>query len=173
MRLTWVLLTIFVAVTLQVTLARFTVGGRWVFDLVLVGVVYAALLWGPVAGMLTGTIGGLVQDLLSGGVVGVGGLVKTFVGWAAGTIGTQFVLARPHARMLIVAAGTIIHRVLMVLFFAAIEQHWSGMPWAAILGETAINSGSSLVLFHAHEGLPGAMRRGRSSRRSSLSRRQW
>ena len=53
------------AVVLQVTLARYTVGGRWVFDLVLVGVVYAALLWGPVAGMLAGTIGGLLQDWLA------------------------------------------------------------------------------------------------------------
>ena len=57
MRVTWVLVTVFVAVTLQVTLARYAVGGRWVFDFVLVGVVYAALQWGRVAGMLAGTVG--------------------------------------------------------------------------------------------------------------------
>ena len=96
MKLTSVLVTVLVAVVLQVTLARYTVGGRWVFDLVLVGVVYAALLWGPVAGMLAGTIGGLLQDVLAGDVVGVGGLAKTLVGFAAGVVGTQFVLVRPH-----------------------------------------------------------------------------
>ena len=46
-KIAWVLVTVVVAVVLQVTLARYTVGGRWVFDLVLVGVVYAALPVGP------------------------------------------------------------------------------------------------------------------------------
>ena len=92
------LLTIVVSVVLQVTLARYTVGGRWVFDFVLVGVVFAGLQWGPVAGLFGGTIGGLLQDVLSGQIVGVGGLAKTIVGFAAGVIGTQFVLTRPQAR---------------------------------------------------------------------------
>ena len=56
-----------------------------VFDFVLVGVVFAALQSGAVAGMLAGTIGGLLLDVLSGGVVGLGGLVKTLVGCAAGS----------------------------------------------------------------------------------------
>ncbi len=84
MKLTAVVAAVIVAVLLQVTLARYTVGGRWVFDLVLVGVVFVALQWGPVAGMLAGTIGGLLQDVLSGGIVGVGGLAKTLVGLRRG-----------------------------------------------------------------------------------------
>lgn len=173
MKLTGVLLTVFVAVTLQVTLARFTVGGRWVFDLVLVGVVYAALLWGRVAGMLAGTIGGLLQDLLSGGIVGVGGLAKTVVGFVAGTVGTQFVLVRPRARMLIVGVASLVHRLMLIVIFALIEQSWPGFPWRAILGETLINALASMILFHAHEALPGAIDRGRMSRRSTFTRRNW
>ena len=61
------LVTMTVAVGLQMVLARFTAGGHWPLDLVLVGVLYAALQWGPTAGILTGTVGGLVQDALSGG----------------------------------------------------------------------------------------------------------
>ena len=178
MRLGWVLLTVIVAVVLQVTLARFTVGGRWVFDLVLVGVVYAALQWGPVAGMFAGTIGGLLQDVLSTGIVGVGGLTKTIVGCAAGIIGTQFVLVRPRARMIIVVGATIVHRLLMVVFYSMIDSaqttwHWSGVPWTAILAEALINSLVGFIAFQASEALPGAMARGRMSRRSSLSRRSW
>ena len=179
MRLARVLVTVVVAVVLQVTLARFTVGGRWVFDLVLVGVVYAALLWGPVAGMLAGTIGGLLQDVLSTTIVGVGGLSKTLVGCAAGVIGTQFVLVRPRARLLIVAAATVAHRLVIVALYALIDSsqqptwHWSGVPWAAILAETAINSVAGLIAFQASEALPAAVARGRMSRRSSLSRRTW
>lgn len=173
MKLAGVLLTVFVAVTLQVTLARFTVGGRWVFDLVLVGVVYAALLWGRVAGMLAGTIGGLIQDLLSGNIVGVGGLAKTVIGFVAGTVGTQFVLVKPRARMLIVGVATVFHRLMLLATFALIEQAWPGLPWRAIVAETLINALASMILFHAHETLPAAIDRGRVSRRSTFTRRNW
>jgi rod shape-determining protein MreD len=173
MRVAGIALTVFVTLTLQVTFARFTVGGRWVFDLVLVGVVFAALLWGPVAGMLTGTFGGLIQDLLSGGVVGVGGLAKTLVGYAAGVVGAQFVLARPSARMLIVAVGSVVHRLALVGLNALIDQRWSGVPWTAILVEMLINSGIGLIVFQILEAVPGAIERGRMSRRSTFSRRNW
>jgi rod shape-determining protein MreD len=173
MKLSRVLLTVFVAVTLQVTLARFTVGGRWSFDLVLVGVVYAALLWGPVGGMIAGTLAGLVQDSLAGSIIGVGGLAKTFVGFVAGVVGAQFVLLKPYARTIIVAVASILHRLGMLLMLAIIEQRWPGVPWGAMLSETLLNALAGLVLFQAHEALPGAVSRGRMSRRSSLSRRQW
>ena len=173
MKLSRVLLTVFVAVLLQVTLARFTVGGRWSFDLVLVGVVYAALLWGPVAGMMAGTLAGLVQDSLAGSIVGIGGLAKTVVGCVSGVVGAQFVLLRPRARTIIVAVASVVHRLAVILLLALIEQRWSGVAWGAMLSETLLNALAGLILFHAHDALPGAVSRGRLSRRSSLSRRQW
>ena len=51
MKITAVIGVVLLAVTLQVAFARYMIGGRFVFDLVLVGVVFAALQWGPVAGM--------------------------------------------------------------------------------------------------------------------------
>jgi len=173
MKLTSVLVTALLALLLQVTLARYTVGGRVVFDVVLVGVVFAALQWGPVAGILAGTVSGLLQDVLAGEVVGVGGLAKTIIGFAAGVVGTQFVLARPQARMLIVAVGTVVHRLLIVSVHALIEQHWPGVPWRALLIETVINAVVALVAFQLVTGLPGMFSRQRQGRRSGLSRRQW
>ncbi len=173
MKLPWVLLTVVVSVTLQLTLARYTVGGRWLFDLVLVGVVYAALWWGPAAGMVAGTVGGLIQDVLSDDVVGTGGLAKTIVGFLAGAIGTQFVVTRPTARLAILAGASIVHRLLMVALHAAIDQHWSGIPWTGMLGETLLNSACGLLVFQATESLPGAVAKGRNQRRSKLSRRNW
>ena len=173
MKLAWVIATVLVAVLLQVTLARFTVGGRWVFDFVLVGVVYAALLWGPVAGMVAGTIGGLLQDVLATGIVGVGGLTKTLVGCAAGVVGTQFVLVHPRARTVVVAGATVLHRLLMVGLYSLIDQRWFGVPWKAILAETAINSLAAFVALQAAQALPGVIARSREGRRSSLSRRNW
>ncbi|HET9370347.1 MAG TPA: rod shape-determining protein MreD [Vicinamibacterales bacterium] len=172
MKIAWVLGTLLAAVVLQAALARYTVGGRWVFDLVLVGVVYCALQWGAAAGMAAGTLGGLFQDLLSGGLVGVGGFAKTLVGYATGVFGTQFVLAKPQVRAAIVAASTVVHRLTIVGMNALIDQ-WQGVPWTPLLVETLLNSMVALVVFHVTEMLPGVVERGRASRRSSLSRRQW
>lgn len=173
MKLTFVLLTIVVAVLVQVMLARFAVGERWVFDLVLVSVVFAAVMWGPAAGMFGGTIGGLLQDVLAGGIVGVGGLAKTLVGFAAGAIGTQFVLARPQARMLIVAAASVVHRLMIVALYGSIDQRWPAVSWGALLGETALNAVAGLLMFHLTAVLPAMLERHRLGRRSSLSKRQW
>jgi rod shape-determining protein MreD len=165
--------TVCAAVLAQVALARYAVGGRWVFDLVLVGVVFSALQGGALAGIMAGTIGGLLQDVLSGGIVGVGGLAKTVVGCVSGVVGTQFVLSRPLARTTIVAAATVVHRVIVVAMQALIDLQWLGAAWGAILMETAFNAAVALVVFHAAQALPGVVARQRLNRRSSLSRRQW
>jgi rod shape-determining protein MreD len=172
-KLAVVLLTVAVAVVLQVTLARYTVGGRWVFDLVLVGVVFASLQWGAVAGILAGTTGGLLQDMLAGGVVGVGGLSKTIVGFATGVVGTQFVLVKPQARVIIVVVATVLHRLMILATYGLIDQKWPGVSWTGMLWETGLNSLAAFVVFQANNALPGVISRQRGSRRSSLSRRQW
>lgn len=173
MKFTSVLVTVLIAVTVQVTLARFTVGGSWIFDFVLVGVVFAGLQWGTTAGLIAGTMGGLLQDLLSGEIVGVSGLAKTIVGFAAGIIGTQFVLTRAHGRSIIVAGATVVHRLLMLGLVALIEQDWPGVSWKAMLWETGLNTLAGFLLFQGTSALPGVMARQRAGRRSSLGRRQW
>ena len=173
MRVPALILTMLLAVGLQVALARYAVADRWVFDFVLVGVVFCALQWGPVAGMMGGTFGGLLQDLVAGSVVGVSALAKTIAGFGAGVVGAQFVLARPRARMVIVAVTSVGHRILMLSLTGLIDQEWPGVSWGAILGETGLNAVAGLIAFHATEALPAALERGRVSRRSTLSRRQW
>lgn len=173
MKFTSVLLTVILAVLLQVTLARFTVGGTWVFDLVLVGVVFAGLQWGPPAGLLAGTLGGLLQDLLSGQIVGVSGLAKTIVGFAAGVIGSQFVLTRASARSIIVLAASVVHRALMLGLTGLIAQQWPVVSWGAFAAETGLNALAGLLVFQSAAGLPGLVARQRASRRSSFSRRHW
>jgi rod shape-determining protein MreD len=172
-KLTAVLLTLVVSVALQMGAARFALGPAWHIDFVLVGVVYAALYWGPAAGILAGTLGGLTQDLLSSGVVGVGGLAKTLIGFAAGTFGAQFIVVRPQARVLVVAVATIAHRAIMVVLYALIDQRWPAVSWSAILGEIVLNAAAALAAFQATEVLPGAISRNRQARRSTIRRREW
>jgi rod shape-determining protein MreD len=173
MRLTGVIVTVTVSVLLQTLLARYTAGQRWMPDLVLVGVLFSGLRWGPVAGMLAGTTGGLIQDLIAGeSIIGVGGLTKTLVGFAVGAIGAQFVLVRAQARVIITALATILHR-LMILGLNALLEGPSGVPWGDILIQTALTALCSLVAFQLTDAVPGAIERSRASRRATLSRRKW
>jgi len=166
-----VVLTVAAAVILQMALARFAIGGRWSFDLVLVGVVYASLFWGPVSGMWAGTLGGLMQDALVGDVVGVGGLAKTIAGFGAGVAGAQFIVARPLARAGIVAVVTIAHRLIIVGLLAVTDQNWAGVPWTAMVIEAGLNAAAGLVAFQVTVMLPGAIRSTRERRSSSMCRR--
>jgi rod shape-determining protein MreD len=168
-----VLLTVVVALTLQMALARYAVGGRWVFDLVVVAVIYASLYWGPTAGMWTGTLGGLTQDALSGDVIGLGGFAKTVVGYGAGVLGAQFIVARPLARTGAVAASTIVHRLIVVGLLAVVDRDWPGLSWTAMLMETGLNAVAALVAFQLSDMLPGAVQQSRERRRSAFSRRRW
>lgn len=173
MKLTRVLLTVVVALTLQMALARYAVAGRWVFDLVVVGVIYAALYWGPAAGMWTGTLGGLTQDALSGDVIGLGGFAKTVVGFGAGVLGAQFIVARPFARSGAVAVATVVHRLIVVGLLAIVDRDWPGFSWTAMLMETGLNAVAGFVAFQVSDMLPGAVQQTRERRRSSFSRRRW
>lgn len=161
-----------VAVTLQMSLARLTGGGRIAFDLVLVAVVYVALRWGPTAGVLGGTVGGLLQDALSGRTVGVGGLAKTVVGFAAGVIGSQFIVTHPLPRMLLVAGATVVARLIVLGLFGLIDLRGPDVSWLALLTETLLNALAAFVVFQGSESLPGMLRRGRA-RRSSFGKRKW
>ena len=172
MKVTSVLLTVVIAVTLQLLIARYATGGRLLLDLVLVGVVYAALKWGPVAGMLAGTCGGLIQDVLSNDIAGTGGLAKTIIGFTTGVLGTQFVVARPAGRMVVVAGASLLHRITILGLHALVDQHWPGLPWAAMLGETGLNSLCGLVAFQVGEGWPGFLKRSRHARGTGI-RRRW
>ena len=79
MKTVGVLIAVALALALQTTLAQLLVGGSAAIDLVLIAVVSVALTTGPVGGMLAGSAAGLIQDSLSTGVLGIGGLAKSVI----------------------------------------------------------------------------------------------
>jgi len=160
----WVVLATALALALQTTLARFVIRGTVAVDLVLVVVVYAALRTGPVTGLMTGTFAGLVQDALSSGVVGIGGLAKTVVGFLAGVIGTQFIVAQPVPRFVVFFAATVVHAALFVGLYELLDLRQFGAPYGAIVGQGLGNALVGVVAFQLAELLPGAMERRRMSR---------
>ena len=134
MRVAGVILAIGLALALQATLARFMTSGSAPVDFVLVVVVYVALASGPVTGLLTGTVGGLIQDALATGVVGIGGLAKSIVGFVAGVAGTQFIVAQPIPRFVVFSGATVLHAALFISA-CALATEW--LYGSALIGQTA------------------------------------
>jgi rod shape-determining protein MreD len=161
-----VLIAIALALALQTSLARFLVGGTAALDLVLVVVVYVALTSGPVAGMLAGSAAGIVQDALSSGTVGIGGLANAIVGFGAGVIGQQFIVTAPFPRFVMFIVATLVHSALFMGMYVLLGLKEFPSPWAAMLSQAIGNAVVGIVAFAIVESLPGAIER-RRFRRSS------
>jgi rod shape-determining protein MreD len=158
-----IVLAVAVALALQTTLARY-VRGTVALDLVLVVVVYVALTSGPVTGLLTGTFAGLVQDALTLGVIGIGGLAKTLVGFLAGIIGTQFIVAQPLPRFFVFFGATLLHQIVFIGLNTLLDLRHFGAPYASVAGQAAGNAAVGVVAFQLVELLPGAVERRRAAK---------
>jgi rod shape-determining protein MreD len=159
-----VILAVVAALAFQTTLARFVVRGAAAIDLVLVVVVYVALTFGPTTGLLTGTFAGLVQDALSTGVIGIGGLAKTVVGFLAGIVGTQFIVANSVPRFVVFFGATALHAAVFMGLYALLDLRHFGTPYAAVAGQATANAVVGVVAFRLVELLPGAVERRRADR---------
>lgn len=162
MKLLRVLVTIAVALALQTTLARFLVHGSIGVDLVLVAVVYLGLTTGPATGLLSGTMAGLAQDSLVSGVVGIGGLAKTIVGYLAGIVGTTFIVAQTVPRFLMFVAATIVQAVVMLGLNLLLERGAQEVPYGAVVAQAFGNAIIGVVLFQLTEALPVVLERRRA-----------
>jgi rod shape-determining protein MreD len=159
-----ILLAIVVTLALQTTLAHFFVGGNVAIDLLLVVVVYAALTSGPVTGLLSGAAAGLAQDALGIGVIGIGGLAKTVVGFLAGIIGTQLIVARPIPRFVVFFGATVLHALIFMGLYTLLDVRQFGTPYAAVTGQAMGNAVVGVVAFQLVERLPGAVARRRAQK---------
>ncbi|HEY1305326.1 MAG TPA: rod shape-determining protein MreD [Vicinamibacterales bacterium] len=166
MRAAGVLISIGLALALQTTLARFVVGGSAAVDLVLVAVVYIALTSGPVSGMMAGSVAGLIQDALSSGVVGIGGLSKATVGFVVGALGQQFIVTAPLPRLVIFLGATVGYQALFMGIYVLLQQRSFPSPWKAVATQALGNAIVGMIVFSIVEAFPGAIERRRAGRRS-------
>jgi rod shape-determining protein MreD len=158
-RIAGVVLATAVALALQTTLA-----GTDAVDFVLVVVVYVALTSGPVTGLLMGTFAGLVQDTLATGVIGIGGLAKTIVGFLAGHIGTQFIVAQPLPRFVVFFGATLLHAAVFYGLYLVLNLRQFGSAYGAIASQAVTNAVVGVVAFQLIELLPGAVERRRAAK---------
>jgi rod shape-determining protein MreD len=158
------LAAIAVALALQTTLAGLVIRGTAAIDLVLIVVVYISLTSGPVTGVLVGSLAGLIQDSLSLQVLGIGGLAKTIVGFAAGLLGTQFIITAPLPRFVVFVLATILHSAVFMGLYSLLELQQYPTPYTAVLSQAIGNGFVGVVGAHIIESLPGVRERRRARR---------
>ena len=149
------LLAIAVALALQTTLASLVIRGTAALDLVLIVVVYLALITGPVTGLLLGSAAGLVQDSLSSGIIGIGGLSKTVVGFIAGLLGTQFIVTAPLSRFLVFVLSTLLNAGIFMGLYTVLGLRQFDDPWAPVITQAIGNGFIGVVGAQLIELLPG------------------
>lgn len=164
MKAAGVILATALALALQTTLSRFTASGAVAVDFVLVVVVYAALTAGPVTGLLTGTLGGLAQDALSTGVIGIGGLAKSVVGFLAGVTGMQFIVAQSLPRFVVFLGASLLHAALFMGLYELLDLRDFGAPLGRIAGQALLNATVGVLAFQVAEFLPAAAERHKAGR---------
>jgi rod shape-determining protein MreD len=153
------------ALALQTTLDRFLGGTQAAVDLVLVAVVYVALTNGPVGGMLAGSLAGLIQDALTSGLPGIGGLAKSIVGFFAGAVGQQFILTAALPRLVMFLAATAVHGAVFMGLYVALDLRTFESPVRTLTAQALGNALVGIVVFALVEAVPGAVERRRMSRR--------
>ena len=171
MKTSQIAFALFVALLVQTTLVG-VVAQQTPVDLVLIVVVFAALAGGPVVGLWTGTFGGLVQDILSGGVIGASGLAKTIAGVLVGIAASQFILGAFWNRLAILVAASLIHTLSYVCIYALID---SGSPvaTAGMVGlQALLNAVIGVAALALVRVVPGIRARFSHSR-DTVSRRHW
>lgn len=172
MKAAGILAALGVALVLQTTLAGVTMSGAALVNLVLIAVVYVALAHGAVTGLLAGSAGGIIQDALAGGIVGVGGLSKTIVGFLVGVLGAQFIVSQPLPRFVMFVAATIVHEFCFQALYAVVESRAFTMQYSTLLTQAVVNAAIGILAFQLIEGAPGLVQR-RHTRRSDLGRRRF
>jgi rod shape-determining protein MreD len=125
------------------------------FDLPLIfSVYYGFTLGNPVASIVIGSSLGLMQDSLSGAVLGANGLSKTLIGFLAATAGAKFAVDQPIARVFALFLFTIGDGLLVTILGLMVGPA-SGATYGGALGSWALsamfNTLLGLVLFEYHD----------------------
>lgn len=160
------------ALLAQTVLLRIVTAVPVPVDLALIVVVYTALVRGAPTAIWTGTAAGLLQDVLSGGIVGPSGLAKCLVGALIGMSSTRLIVGALWSRFIVYVAASLLHAG---CFFGVYMLIDTGAPGASVIfvaGQALVNGlvfVSGVGLVHA---APNAWRRLRVYW-SPLAGRRW
>jgi rod shape-determining protein MreD len=112
----------------------------------------------------------LVQDALSSGILGMGGLTKTLVGFLVGRFGTQFIVTAPVPRFLVGAAASAAHAGLFMGAYTLLGLRSFPNPLPAVAVQAVGNGVLGVIVFQLAEWLPRMLERRRVGRGMKVKR---
>ena len=125
------------------------------FDLPLIcSVFYGFTLGNPIASILIGSSLGLMQDSLSGAVLGANGLSKTLIGFFAASADSKFVVDQPIARIFALFLFSIGDGILVTILSLMVTRGPSSPTYIGAsrwLLSATLNTLLGLVLFGFHD----------------------
>jgi rod shape-determining protein MreD len=123
---------------------------RWAssMELTLLVTIYFALSRrNPSAGLLLGMVIGLAQDSLSHTPIGLYGIAKTVVGFAASSFGSRIDVEHPVSRFLLTLAFFHLHNFVFVMTERVLLAQQEPLMTRAVLISSLANSALAVVLF--------------------------
>lgn len=135
------------AIVLQALLSRFPVVN--IVDLpLIVTIFFAVSRRSPVAGALTGAAIGLLQDAITAGAIGINGIAKTVIGYAAASIGLQIDVENITTRIVINFGFSLLNSILLFLINRRlIGQSGYHLQWPHELIRAAANTLVAIPIF--------------------------
>lgn len=161
MRVAWIAFALAAALTVQTTLVQMVAGTGAPVDLVLMVVIVVAIADGPRAGLWTGTVGGLLQDALSGGVIGMGGLAKSLVGYLGGQFAAQFMVTRLWHTAMVFVGGSVLHAALFIGGYSLLFDDRVLVTGRELLAQAAANTVVGLMVAVGLQAIPDEVERQR------------
>ncbi len=125
------------------------------FDLPLIcSVYYGFTLGNPIASVVIGSSLGLMQDSLSGAVLGSNGLTKTLIGFAAAMAGSKFNVDQPITRIVALFLFTVGDGLLVSILGLMVGSSASatyGSTYGGWLLSATFNTLLGLIFFGYHD----------------------
>jgi len=131
------------------SLSVVNVAGFLIALLLLVTIFFAISRRNPISGLLTGGAIGVFQDALTGLPIGLNGIAKTLVGYAASSLGVKIDVENAGARLLVTLVFCVAHKV--IYFTVArgmvnLTMHWN---WPHELWSAFVNAIVGVFMFYA------------------------
>jgi rod shape-determining protein MreD len=118
------------------------------FDLPLLVTIYFAMARrNPISGLLTGSVIGLLQDALTHQPIGVYGIAKTVVGFAASFLSAKIDLENPGSRLLLTLGFYVVHQVVYFAVARGMVGLTLAWSWERELGATIANAILGAVVY--------------------------
>ena len=141
-------------------------------DIPLVVVVLAALSRGPIVGLWAGTLAGFLQDLMSGGLVGVSGFSKSLIGVTIGFLARRLMHTGYGYRILLIILATIMNVVVVGGVYHLVALSIPVVKGVNVFQQGIFNVAVGILIVVASERMP-VLWRGIRKRRMMLRIQRW